>query len=79
MEDMKEEKVKKEDTCRVILNVPKSLDDKFRELALKRGMPKSNMIMFAMSWYLDYSKTLDLMPAMLEGLKQLEKEDKKDQ
>lgn len=73
----RQDNTEREDTCRVILNVPESLDKSFRDLAMKRGLSKSNMIIFAMSWYLDYCKTLDLMPMMLEGLKEMEKQDQK--
>lgn len=30
------------------------------------------MILFAMGWYLDYSNSMDLMPKMLEALKNAE-------
>lgn len=41
-------------------------------MAIKRGISKSAMIVFAMSWYLDYNKSLDLMPKMIEALKSAE-------
>ena len=41
-------------------------------MAVKRGISKSAMIVFAMSWYLDYNKSLDLMPKMIEALKSAE-------
>ena len=66
------QKIKKENTCRTIVNVPIDLDEKFRELALKRGIAKSQMILFAMSWYLDYSNSIDLMPKILEAIKNSE-------
>ena len=66
------EKIKKDNTRRVILNVPLDMDNKFRELALKRGIAKSQMILFAMSWYLDYSNSIDLMPKILEAMKNSE-------
>ena len=66
------QKIKKENTCRTIVNVPISLDEKFRDLAIKRGIAKSQMILFAMSWYLDYSNSMDLIPKMLEALKNAE-------
>lgn len=58
----------KDNTTRVILNVPNGLDESFRMLASKRGITKSNMIIYAMSWFLDYSKSIDLVPKMLETL-----------
>jgi hypothetical protein len=36
------------------------------------------MIIYAMSWYLDYNKSLDLMPKMIEVLKSAEYLSKKD-
>lgn len=66
------EKILKENTTKVILNVPNELAEKFKELAVKRGIPRSSMIIYAMSWYLDYSKSMDLMPKMIEALKNAE-------
>ena len=66
------EKIKKDNTRRVILNVPLDMDNKFTELALKRGIAKSQMILFSMSWYLDYSNSMDLIPKMLEVLKNID-------
>lgn len=63
------EKIKKENTRRVILNVPLELDNTFKELSLKRGIAKSQMILYAMSWFADYNQSLDLMPKILEALK----------
>ena len=58
----------KDNTTRVILNVPNGLDESFSMLASKRGITKSSMIIYAMSWFLDYSKSIDLVPKMLETL-----------
>ena len=71
MKNPEREKIKKENTNRVILNVPKEIDEKFQELAIKRGLAKSHMILFAMSWYLDYNNSLDLMPKMIDALKNI--------
>lgn len=56
----------KADTVRVILNVPEEIDSAILTLAKKRGMPKSSMIIFAVSWYLDYNKSLDFLPKFLD-------------
>lgn len=64
----KKEFKKSDNSVRVILNVPTEIDKKFRELSSKRGIPKSSMIIFAMSWYLDYQKSLEFMPEMLKLL-----------
>ena len=66
------QKIMKQNTCRTIVNVPNDLDQAFREMAVKRGISKSAMIVFAMSWYLDYNKSLDLMPKMIDALKNAE-------
>ena len=66
------QKIMKQNTCRTIVNVPINLDEKFRDLAIKRGIAKSQMILFAMSWYLDYSNSIDLMPKILEAMKNSE-------
>ena len=75
MKNKENEKIKKENTCRTIVNVPIDMDNKFRELAAKRGIAKSQMILFAMGWYLDY---MDLMPKMLEALRNAEEITKQD-
>lgn len=72
MKNKENEKIMKQNTCRTIVNIPNDLDQSFRELAIKRGISKSAMIVFAMSWYLDYNKSLDLMPKMIEVLKSAE-------
>ena len=69
MVNKEHQKIKKDNTCRTIVNVPLDMDNKFRELALKRGIAKSQMILFAMGWYLDYSNSIDLMPKILEAMK----------
>lgn len=72
MKNKENEKIKKDNTCRTVVNVPIDMDDKFREFAKKRGIAKSQMILFAMGWYLDYSNSLDLLPKMIEVLKNSE-------
>ena len=72
MKNKENEKIMKQNTCRTIVNIPNDLDQSFREMAIKRGISKSSMIVFAMSWYLDYNKSLDLMPKMIEVLKSAE-------
>ncbi len=72
MKNKENEKIMKQNTCRTIVNIPNDLDQAFREMAVKRGISKSAMIVFAMSWYLDYNKSLDLMPKMIEALKSAE-------
>lgn len=66
------EKIMKENTTKVILNVPNDIAEKFKELSIKRGISRSSMIIYAMSWYLDYNKSLDLMPKMIDALKSVE-------
>ena len=77
MKNKENEKIMKQNTCRTIVNIPNDLDQSFREMAIKRGISKSAMIVFAMSWYLDYNKSLDLMPKMIEVLKSAEDSAKK--
>lgn len=59
MKNPENEKKMKENTTRVILNVPNELDEQFKDLAVKRGITKSSMIIYAMSWFLDYNRGLD--------------------
>lgn len=66
------DRLMKENSIRIILNVPNELADTFMELAAKRGITRSSMIIYAMSWFLDYNKSLDLMPKMIEALKSAE-------
>lgn len=69
MKSKEKEEIKKQNTTRVILNVPNDIDAKFKEIATKRGIAKSNMILYAMSWYLDYNTTIDLLPKLLDTAK----------
>ena len=72
------QKTMRENTTKVILNVPNEIAEEFKELAIKRGIPRSSMIIYSMSWYLDYNKSLDLMPKLLDTLKNAESLAKKD-
>lgn len=72
MKNPENEKKMKENTTRVILNVPNELDEQFKDLAIKRGITKSSMIIYSMSWFLDYNKSLDLMPKLIDTLKNVD-------
>lgn len=72
------QKIMRENTTKVVLNVPNEIAEEFKELAIKRGIPRCSMIIYAMSWYLDYNKSLDLMPKLLDTLKNAESLVKKD-
>lgn len=78
MKNLENEKKMKESTTRVILNVPNEIDSQFKELGIKRGIPKSSMIIYAMSWYLDYNKSLEVMPKILDLYKNTLNDYKKD-
>lgn len=69
MKNSENEKKMKENTTRVILNVPNELDEQFKDLAIKRGITKSSMIIYAMSWFLDYNRSLDIMPKLIDVIK----------
>ena len=69
MKNPENDKKIKENTTRVILNVPNDLDNQFKELATKRGIAKSSMIIYAMSWFLDYNRSLDIMPKLIDVIK----------
>ena len=62
-------KEKNNSSVRVILNIPEELNEEISELAYKRGLTKSNMIIYSMSWFLDYSKSIDFMPKLLNLVK----------
>lgn len=66
------EKLMRDNTTKVVLNVPNDIAEKYKDLAVKRGIPRSSMIIYAMSWYLDYNSTLDLMPKLIDTLKIVE-------
>ena len=68
MKNKENEKIMKQNTCRTIVNIPNDLDQAFREMAVKRGISKSAMIVFAMSWYLDYNQTTSFANKMLNVL-----------
>lgn len=62
------EKEKSNSTVRVILNVPDDLNETFVKLSEKRGLKKSQMMIFALSWFVDYNKSMDMMPKMVDFL-----------
>lgn len=62
-------KEKNNSSVRVILNIPEELNETFSQLALKRGLTKSNMIIYSMSWFLDYNKSLDIMPKLIDFIR----------
>ena len=71
MVNKENEKIRKENTTRVILNLPNEIDSQYKEIALKTGMAKSQDIIFALSWYLDYKESMNILPKMLEALKNI--------
>lgn len=64
-------KSKKTNTVRVILNVPIELNENIEKLAVKRGLCKSQMILFCMGYYLDYAKTLDNLPGLIQAVNKI--------
>ena len=68
MKNKENEKIMKQNTCRTIVNIHNDLDQAFREMAVKRGISKSAMIVFAMSWYLYYNQTTSFANKMLNVL-----------
>ena len=62
------EKIMKENTTKVILNVPNKIADEYKDMAIKRGLTRSSMIIFAMSWYLDYQNQIDMNKSMIDYL-----------
>lgn len=58
----------KKGTSRVILNLANDIDDAFKDLAHKRGITKTSMIVYAMSWFLDYNKSIEFMPKLIDAL-----------
>ena len=61
----------KKNTSKVILNVPNEIDATYKQLDEKRGITKTSMIIYAMSWFYDYNKSLDLLPKMIDTMKNL--------
>lgn len=64
MENLKNKK----GTTRVILNLANDIDEAFTDLAHKRGITKTSMIVYSMSWFLDYNKSLEFMPKLIDAL-----------
>ena len=56
----------------ILVSFPTETIEKISLLAKENGMNRSAMINYAIKWYLDYNKSLDLMPKMLEALKNAE-------
>ena len=62
-------KIMKENTTRVVSNVPNDIVAYLKDCALKRGITMSAMVNFALAWYVDYSSSLEMMPKVIELLK----------
>lgn len=57
-----------ESKVKITLNLPKEIDTYVRQEAARRGIAKTHMIIFALSWYRDYNRTLDLMPKLIDKI-----------
>lgn len=53
---------------RVNLNIPRDVDEYIKSEAARRGIAKTHMIIFALSWYRDYNRSMDLMPKLIDKL-----------
>lgn len=49
--------------------LPEDIYQRLLKEAEKKGLKKSVMAIYAISFYLDYAESLSLMPSMLEELK----------
>lgn len=63
---------------KILVSFPNETIKKISLLAKENGMSRSAMINYALKWYLDYKNSMDLMPKMLEALKNTEDLAKKD-
>lgn len=74
---MKSEKTKqniKNNTTRIVLNVPNELNNSYELMASKRGITKTSMVVYAMSWFLDYNKSIELVPKLMMSFRSDESE-----
>ena len=65
-------KEKNNGITKILVSFPTETIEKISLLAKENGMNRSAMINYAIKWYLDYNKSLDLMPKMIEALKNAE-------
>lgn len=63
---------------KILVSFPNETVEKISLLAKENGMSRSAMINYALKWYLDYKDSMDLMPRMLEALKNVEDVTKQD-
>ena len=63
---------------KILVSFPNETIEKISLLAKENGMSRSAMINYALKWYFDYKNSMDLMPKMLEALKNTEDLAKKD-
>lgn len=71
-------KEKNNGITKILVSFPIETIEKISLLAKENGMNRSAMINYAIKWYLDYNKSLDLMPKMIEALKSAEELAKKE-
>lgn len=67
----KRETGSKKAVTRVVLNIPNELYSRIGELAADRGIAKSQMLLYCVSFYLDYHKNMTIIPSMIEAMKSL--------
>lgn len=65
-------KKKNNGITKILVSFPTETIEKISLLAKENGMNRSAMINYAIKWYLDYNKSLDLMPKMIDALKNAE-------
>ena len=63
---------------KILVSFPNETIEKISLLAKENGMSRSAMINYALKWYLDYKNSMDLMPKMLEALRNVEEITKQD-
>lgn len=57
---------------KILVSFPNETVEKISLLAKENGMSRSAMINYALKWYLDYKNSMDLMPKMIEALRNTE-------
>lgn len=61
----------------IALNVPNDLFNEFTKLSKDYGIPRTHFIILSMRNYLDYQKTIDCLPSLVDELKSINNDKKR--
>lgn len=61
---------KKIEKKNVIIQIPLDIENKYKEMAEKQGLPKSHMYLVALNFYLEYKDAMNSLPSLVLAYKE---------